>query len=161
MVVTYVSQEKIIILIAAAAAVILFVLITVRMFLRVPRYPYRSRPILTRREYGFYLLLKREADRRNLLICPKVGLKDLMEVSCRRNYMKYFSGIAQKHVDFVICDRNLEVLFALELDDRSHDTREAEKRDQFKDRAFRAAKIPLKRVRNYNEETVRELFRGI
>ena len=84
-----------------------------------------------------------------------------MEVSSRKNYMKYFAGISQKHVDFVICNRNMEVLFALELDDRSHDTAAAEKKDRFKDRAFRAAKIPLKRVRNYNAGTVRELFREI
>ncbi len=161
MVAAYVSREKMIVLIAAFFVILIFVWITVRMFSRRKRYPYRARPILTKREYGFYLLLRQEAERRNLLICPKVGLKDLMEVSSRKNYMKYFAGISQKHVDFVICDRNLEVLFALELDDRSHDTAEAGKRDQFKDRAFRAAKIPLKRVRNYNAGTVRELFREI
>ncbi len=162
MVVKYISQEKLLILAAAAVVVFIFALITVRMFARgIRRYPYRARPILTKREYGFYLLLRREAEKRNLLICPKVGLKDLMEVASRKNYMKYFAGISQKHVDFVICNRNLEVLFALELDDRSHDTKEAEKRDQFKDRAFRAAKIPLKRVRNYNPGIVQELFREI
>lgn len=161
MTVKYISQEKLLILAAAFAVIVVFAVITVRMFARGTRYPYRARPILTKREYGFYLLLRRETDRRNLLICPKVGLKDLMEVSSRKNYMKYFAGISQKHVDFVICDRNLEVLFALELDDRSHDTPEAGKKDQFKDRAFRAAKIPLKRVRNYNAGVVRDLFRDI
>lgn len=161
MVVQYFSQEKVMVLAAAALAAALFAFVTVRMFSRGTRYPYRARPILTRREYGFYLLVRREAERRNLLVCPKVGLKDLMEVSVRRNYMKYFSKISQKHVDFVICGRNMEILFAIELDDRSHDTENARKRDQFKDRAFRAAKIPLKRVRSYNEETVRKLFRDI
>lgn len=158
MVVTYISKEKIVILIAAFFVVLVFAWITVRMFLRGKRYPYRARPLLTRREYGFYLLLRQEAERRNLLVCPKVGLKDLMEVSSRKNYMKYFARISQKHVDFVICNRNMEVLFALELDDRSHDTEKAKKKDQFKDRAFRAAKIPLKRIRNYNAGAVRELF---
>jgi hypothetical protein len=152
---------KLNVLLAALAVVLVFLLITLRMFLRRPRYPYRARPILTKREQSFYLLLWREASRRNLLICPKVGLKDLLEVTNRRHYMKYFRQIAQKHVDFVICDRNLQVLFAIELDDSSHDTADAKHRDQFKDRAFRAAKIPLKRIRSFDESAVRDLFKGI
>ena len=73
--------------------------------------------------------------------------------------MKYFRQIAQKHIDFVICDRELRVLFAVELDDSSHDTEEAKIRDLFKDRAFKAARIPLRRIRDYDEASVWELFR--
>ena len=125
------------------------------------RYPYHARPLLTKREYQFYRLLKQEADRYGYLICPKVGLKDLMAVSRKGRYMKYFRLIAQKHVDFVICDENLRVLFAIELDDSSHDTKEAKRRERFKDRAFRSAQIPLKRVREYDAKTVRTLFRNL
>ena len=50
--------------------------------------------------------------------------------------MKYFHKIAQKHVDFVICDQDLYVLFAIELDDSTHETRDARKRDHLKDKAF-------------------------
>ncbi|MDO4338393.1 MAG: DUF2726 domain-containing protein [Eubacteriales bacterium] len=123
------------------------------------RYPYRARPILTKREYKFYLLLRKEASRRNILVCPKVGVKDLMEVTSRNQYMKYFRQIAQKHVDFVLCDEDLHVLFAVELDDSSHDTKAAKKNDIFKDRAFKAAGIPLKRIRDFDEASVRKLFR--
>lgn len=123
------------------------------------RYPYQAKPILTRREYQFYLMLRREADMRGLLICPKVGLKDLIAVTTKNNYMKYFRPIASKHIDFVVCDPALRVLFAIELDDSSHETKEARKRDHFKDQALRAAKIPLKRIRNFDEYTVWELFR--
>ena len=123
------------------------------------RYPYQAIPILTKREYRFYFMLRREADRRNLIICPKVGLKDLIGVTAKKNYRKYFYPIAQKHVDFVICDQSLRVLFVIELDDSSHDTKDARKRDHFKDQAFRAAKIPLKRIRDFDEGSVRDLFR--
>lgn len=139
----------------------LFLLIIIKKILDAKRYPYQARPLLTKREYHFYCLLRQETDRRSLLICPKVGLKDLMSVSCKNSYMKYFRLIAQKHVDFVICDRNLNILFALELDDSSHDTKDARRRDRFKDRAFRAAQIPLKRVRDYDERTVQALFRSL
>ena len=124
-------------------------------------FPYERQPILTKREYACYLLLKKEADRHHCLICPKVGLKDLMRVYDKQHYMKYFYKISQKHVDFVICDRNLNVLFALELDDASHDTQEAKRRDKFKDKAFKAADLPLKRLRSFNERSVAELFRGL
>ena len=138
----------------------LLILIIVSIFSK-GYYPYRARPILTKREYKFYMLLRKETDKRDLLICLKVGVKDLLEVTDSKHYMKYFHKIAQKHIDFVICDRSLRVIFALELDDSSHDTKEAKKRDDFKDRAFKAARIPLKRIRDFDEREVKELFRGI
>lgn len=143
----------------AAALFLLIVLLLLAKAYFAHQYPYQARPILTNREYRFYQLLRHETDRRGLLICPKVGLKDLIGVSTRKNYMKYFRLISQKHIDFVICDQSLRVLFAIELDDSSHDTKEAHKRDRFKDQAMRAARIPLKRVRDINEQSVRDLFR--
>lgn len=140
------------------AGLIFLVFAGVRRY-RKGYFPYRAKPILTRREYCFYKMLKREADRYGFLICPKVGLKDLLEVTDGKQYMKYFHKISQKHVDFVICDENLRVLFALELDDSFHDTEEARERDWFKDRAFRAAHLPLKRIRDFDERAVRELFK--
>ena len=122
-------------------------------------YPYRARPLLTKREYKFYVLLREEAYNRGLMICPKIGLKDLMEVTDRKHYMKYFAKISQKHVDFVICDEDCQVYFAVELDDSSHDTEKAKEKDLFKDRAFKAAGIPLKRIRDFDEAAVRRLFR--
>lgn len=139
--------------------IVILALLGLLLRLRGRRYPYEARPLLSRREYGFYCLLRRETDSRGLLICPKVGLKDLIGVSVKKNYMKYFRLIAQKHIDFVICDQNLRVLFAIELDDSSHDTKEARRRDHFKDQALRAARIPLKRIREFDEASVKELFR--
>lgn len=137
------------------AAAVLFL----RRYLEGRAYPYRACPLLTKREYKFYVLLREEAYKRGLLICPKIGLKDLMEVTNKKHYMKYFAKISQKHVDFVICDEDLQVCFALELDDSSHDTEKARQKDLFKDRAFKAAGIPLKRIRDFDEASVRRLFR--
>lgn len=124
-------------------------------------YPYAAKHLLTKREYKFYLLLRQEADRNHCLICPKVGLKDLLVVTDQKEYMKYFHKISQKHVDFVICDRDLRVLFVLELDDSSHDSKKSRDRDHFKNRAFAAAGIPLKRIRNFDERSIRDLFQDI
>lgn len=144
----------------------LFFLLTVLalLVLRLRRrgyYPYAAKHILTKREYKFYLLLRRIAEEEDCLICPKVGVKDLLAVTDRRNYMKYFHKIAQKHIDFVICDRDLRVLFALELDDSSHETRDARRRDAFKNKAFAAAGIPLKRITAIDERQIRMLFQDI
>lgn len=122
-------------------------------------YPYAARHLLTKREYRFYLLLRNIADEYHYLICPKVGLKDLLTVTDKKQYMKYFHKIAQKHVDFVICDQNLHVLFAIELDDSTHETKDARKRDHLKDKAFAAAGIPLKRITEIDERQIRRLFR--
>lgn len=122
-------------------------------------YPYAARHLLTKREYRFYLLLREVADEYHCIICPKVGVKDLLSVTDQKQYMKYFHKIAQKHVDFVICDRDLHVLFALELDDSTHDTRDARKRDHLKDKAFAAAGIPLKRITEIDQRQIRRLFR--
>ena len=121
-------------------------------------YPYAARHLLTKREYRFYLLLREVADEYHCIICPKVGVKDLLSVTDQKQYMKYFNKIAQKHVDFVICDQDLYVLFAIELDDSTHETRDARKRDHLKDKAFAAAGIPLKRITEIDKKQIRKLF---
>lgn len=143
-----------IVAVLAAAAVMLFILYRRRNY-----YPYAAKHILTKREYKFYLILKKIADEYGYMVCPKVGVKDLLAVTDKKNYMKYFHKIAQKHVDFVICDRDLHVLFAIELDDSSHETKDARRRDHFKDKAFLAARIPLKRIIDIDEREIRKLFR--
>lgn len=122
-------------------------------------YPYTARHLLTKREYRFYLLLREVADEYHYIICPKVGVKDLLSVTDQKQYMKYFHKIAQKHVDFVICDKDLYVLFAIELDDSTHETKDAKKRDHLKDKAFAAAGIPLKRIREIDKKQIYKLFR--
>ena len=144
-----------------AGAILIFVIavFAVIQIVQKNRFPYAPKHILTKREYHFYRLLRDVADEYDYIICPKVGVKDLLAVTSRHQYMKYFHKIAQKHIDFVVCDRDLHVLFALETIDASHDTKDAKERDKFKDRAFRSAGLPLKRIRDYDEETVRALFR--
>ena len=142
-----------------ALLLLLIIVYLIRIFRKNNYYPYASKNILTKREYKFYQILKKVAAEYGYIICPKVGVKDLLAVTDSKNYMQYFHKIAQKHVDFVICDRDLYVLFAIELDDSTHETRDAKKRDRFKDKAFAAAGIPLKRIYDIDEREIRKLFR--
>lgn len=145
----------------AAAVLLLAGLVVQWLIAGRERYPYQAKPLLTRREYQFYKILRRVAWQHQCIVCPKVGLKDLLSVNTRKDYMKYFNRISQKHVDFVVCDYQLQVLFALELDDSTHNTPHARRKDEFKNRAFRAAGIPLKRVDHISQEEVERLFEDL
>ena len=110
-------------------------------------YPYRSKYILTNNEYRFYLSLKSMLDAKGFIICPKVGLKDLFDVTVSsKERMSYWAKISQKHIDFLICDEKLHPLCAIELDDKSHLTEEAKKNDTFKNELFSSTHIPLYRI---------------
>ena len=139
--------------------VLLLLVVVFFIYRKKSYYPYAARHLLTKREYRFYLLLREVADEYHYIICPKVGVKDLLSVTDQKQYMKYFHKIAQKHVDFVICDKDLYVLFAIELDDSTHETKDAKKRDHLKDKAFTAAGIPLKRIREIDKKQIYKLFR--
>lgn len=54
-----------------------------------------------------------------------------------------FSQISQKHVDFVITDKELNLVCAVELNDPSHERQNRKKRDRFVIEAFESANIPL------------------
>jgi len=123
--------------------------------------PYKQKFILTKNEYLFYNELKKITDNQGLIICPKVGLKDLFEITTKDNYMSWFGRIAQKHIDFIICDNKLRPIYGIELDDNSHKTREDS--DNFKDKLFEKSSIKLIRIKarrntEYNKEYIEKLF---
>ncbi len=72
--------------------------------------------------------------------------------------MTYFSRIAQKHLDFLVCDSaTMKPLLGIELDDSSHKQENRQERDDFVDRVFEAAGLPLLRLpvqREYNTKEV-------
>ena len=116
---------------------------------------YKLKPILTKNEYLFYIELKKITDKENLVIFPKVGLKDLFEITAKKDYMSWFGKIAQKHVDFVILDSLLKYKFAIELDDNSHVNKGES--DQFKDYLFRMNDMELIRIKarySYSNEDI-------
>lgn len=119
--------------------------------------PYKSKYLLSSNEYNFYKELKIYADEKDLLICPKVGLKDLFEVKGTKNYMTYFNKINKKHIDFLVCDNNLKPKYAIELDDKSHEQEKSVENDKFKNAIFTQANIPLIRIKalqQYNREYI-------
>lgn len=121
--------------------------------------PYKAAKLLTPKEYAFFKALQPIANKYNLLICPKVRLADLVEVPKNTaNYMRWFAYIRAKHVDFTICDINLNVKFVIEVDDSTHDKPDRQKRDDFVDRIFQTVNIKIIHLRQWGpelEQTIR------
>jgi hypothetical protein len=94
-----------------------------------------------------------------LLVCPKVRVADVISCS-EEDWKRGFGGaISQKHFDFVIASReSLRIACCIELDDKSHERPERERRDAFLDAALDGAGIPLLRFQaraEYDSNSIR------
>lgn len=122
--------------------------------------PYKKKYILTKNEYGFYKELRKITDPKGYQVITKIRLADIIEVNKNEiksnEYMKYFNQIQSKHIDFVICDNNLHLLVAIELDDNSHYRERTIKSDYLKDNALESAGIKLIRCKGVG--VIKELF---
>lgn len=117
-------------------------------------YPYEKKHLLTKSEYKFYKELKEQCKKNEYIICPKVRLEDFIKVTDSQNVMKYRGYIKSRHIDFLICDKNLYILAGIELDDNSHYQKQAQKTDDLKNNIFKAIKIPLFRIKETNNYTL-------
>lgn len=89
------------------------------------------------------------------VIAPKKGIN-------RSEWQKAFNKISGKHFDFLVCDKkDLSVLFAIELDDKSHNSKKRQERDVFLKGACNSADLPLIQIpaqATYNINEIRQLF---
>lgn len=111
--------------------------------------PYAKKFLLTKNEWAFYKSLKPIADELKLTVLAKVRLADLVEVnvSDKKDYIKYFNKISKKHVDFALAKpENLQIELLIELDDNSHNTAQKE-RDGFTEALFDKTGYKLLRTR--------------
>jgi hypothetical protein len=94
------------------------------------------------------------------VICPKVGLNDIFFVgkSVGKDYMKHRGKIAQKHVDFLLCDSGtMKPLCGIELDDISHTNKKSYERDLFVEKVYRDANFELIRISSKSGYTNKEI----
>jgi hypothetical protein len=116
--------------------------------------PYRVRDdFLSAAELSFFHVLESVIEDK-LIICAKVRLADIFFVTEPHKNFSYFNRISQRHVDFLLCQPDtLRPVFAIELDDASHNRSDRKERDDFVNKAFQAAKLPLVHIpaqRAYN-----------
>ena len=109
--------------------------------------PYRLRDdFLSRAEASFFKVLKTMIGDR-LVICPRVSLAELFFVPRSDAYQAYQNKIDRKRLDFLLCDPGaLKPIFAIELDDSSHERPDRLGRDAFVEEVFATAQLPLVRV---------------
>ena len=125
--------------------------------------PYRKRDdFLSDAETSFFHVLK-SITGNHLVIFSKISFSDIFFVVNRKENMAYYNKISQKHVDFLICNpKTLAPMFAIELDDTSHSKHRRIERDEFVDKVFETANLPLLHIPvqvSYNTEELEGIFR--
>ena len=106
--------------------------------------------LLTKNEYSFYIQIRKLLPA-EVLIFPKVRMEDFLEVVARENY-KYRGYVRCRHVDFLLCTPSLKIICGLELDDKSHATKEAKQVDRLKNDIFKEIRVPLLRCYNNKKD---------
>jgi len=121
-------------------------------------FPYLLRnDFLSPAEFSFYKVLSSLVGTR-LTIQSKVRLADIFFVSRPNENLAYSNRIAQKHLDFLVCDpATMKPLFGVELDDSSHRRNDRQTRDDFVDNVCKAAGLPLLRLPVQREYNSRDL----
>ena len=126
------------------------------------RLPYRLRDdFLSPAELSYYRVLSTAVAGRAVVL-TKVRLADLFFVPHSEGSVSFRNRIAQKHVDFLVCDREtMRPRVGVELDDRSHERSRRQERDGFVDEVFRVAGLPLIHVPARSGYSVAELSAGL
>jgi len=124
-----------------------------------PQYKYsRKAEFITAREKDFYKVLQDVAGDR-YYIFPQIHLSALFKNETVGKYHKLaFQIINRRSVDYVLCDKTtLEPVYAVELDDSTHDTAKSIKRDENVNQMFKNSNLPLVRFRNYSNLTKEDI----
>lgn len=95
------------------------------------------------------------------VVFSKVRIADVLTpTEDNKSYMSAFAKISAKHFDFIICSEDrLAILAAVELDDRSHQSKKAKSRDAIVNKACSSAKLPLIRIKaraSYNIQDIKK-----
>ena len=122
--------------------------------------PYRTRDdFLSPAESSLYRLLTSRLQGR-AVIFPKVRLAYVFFVARPNVNLAFVNRVAQRHVDFLICDTSsLRPIAAVELDDSSHARPDRQKSDSFLNEVFSSASLPLVRITARASYTAEEISR--
>lgn len=116
---------------------------------------YQAKYLLTKAEWHEYKKLQRLAEENGLQICPKVRLLDIIEPrKGEEDYKALLNKVQSKHIDFLICDKDLHIKAVLELDDGSHDRKDRQNRDEFVDLILTSVGYKVIRTRSVTDTTL-------
>lgn len=121
--------------------------------------PYEAVPLLSPSERVFYHVLSTIVSADQRINC-KTRLQGIIDAEKGINMVSCRNHISCRHVDFVVYDPiDGKPLYAIELDDSSHEHKEQKKIDALKDMIFKQAGIPLVRIpvqRTYDRSEIIE-----
>ncbi|PHQ27424.1 hypothetical protein CLH62_07610 [Marinobacter guineae] len=129
-------------------------------------YPYQRRErLMTEAEGSFYQVLELALPADRYRLFGKVRVEDLISVKPgldRQAWHSFRNRIKSRHIDIVIVERKtFKPVWAVELDDKSHDSAKRKERDSFLDNAFEAAGLPLVRFKAKRSYTTADLQRAM
>lgn len=122
--------------------------------------PYEiNKSILTDKELKFYNSLKPITDKNNLTILCKVRIADIVSVpKGTKDYIRWFNYISSKHLDFVVCNSEMSPIYAVEVDDKTHERADRVKRDEFVNKIFIDKNVKLLRYNKWTKEQLETDF---
>ena len=129
----------------------------------VEELPYRVRDdFLSPAELSFYHVLKSIVGD-HLTVLTKVRMIDLFYVVRPNENYSYRGKISQKHIDFLLCrPKTMQPIAGIELDDASHLRQDRIERDEFVDKVFEKANLPLLRFptqRTYHTQEISAILK--
>lgn len=110
-------------------------------------YKYRQRgPLFTKAERSFFGVLEQSIPD-EYRVFGKVRVADVLTPEKgmnRKNWQIAFNKISSKHFDYILCRKDtLDVVAAVELDDKSHSTKRSASRDSILNSACESANLKL------------------
>ena len=129
-------------------------------------YKYVRKPyIMTEAEAGFYKRLQKIVEGR-YYVFPQVHLSSLAKNMTVGKYHKAgFQRINRRSVDYVLADiETLQAVYAVELDDPTHDTAKGKAVDALKNEILHQTGLPIVRFRNpqaMSDEDIIQSFKSV
>ena len=111
---------------------------------------YLRNDVMNKSERIFFDMLKRELDS-TYNIFPKMRVEDFVGVkkngAPRSELFGLRGRIKSRHVDFLLCDKSMKPVMAIEVDGLSHRSKKAIERDNFINTLYGDIKLSIKHVR--------------
>ncbi|GLR13708.1 hypothetical protein GCM10007907_24980 [Chitinimonas prasina] len=103
---------------------------------------YAKRPLSQPEQVLYYRLIQALP---GFVVLPQVGLSRFLGVKKGNNVSEWNNRINRMSVDFLVCDKAMQIVAAIELDDATHTRADRQKADAKKDQVLKSAGIMLLR----------------
>lgn len=101
---------------------------------------YAKRPLSEPEQVLYYRLLQALP---GFVILPQVGLSRFLSVKKGNKHGQWHNRISQKSVDFLVCNKGMQIVAAIELDDATHARADRKKTDDHKNQMLKSAGVTL------------------